>query len=386
MTPRSRRSLHSWLRASCLLTAAALMLLFAFSPARAQQLDKPLQTIDDEITAFAFAPDGRIVYAVNRGFKTKKYDLEHDDIWITDSSGKRKRILQGDKFTRGNQPFTYAVEGFRWSPNGRFLLAQLFTTTVDDTGRAEDSTNTLVLEDNGKELRPGGTDSFVRNSSDAVWLLDSTTFIFLTEVLKPKVLFSFKQSNLAGGPGGNVFEGRTFLDAEQVPRSNVMIAAERDHALTGPPRLQELDMITQDDHELATLDGYEGGLRISPSGSKALYFVDKEVLEIRDLKNLARIARLRVGLGVPQWSPDESHIFLKRAVEKKSGDLVAFVVPKLAAFPAGQDVPVLQPEIQPLLHGVTVREFAISPDARFLAIIPPGKRNLLIFPFPALDR
>ena len=384
MTPRTSRFLPFRLAAGVAPLFAVLLSLLPSSPLRAQQLDKPLQTIDEEITAFAFAPDGRVAYAVNRGFKTKKYDLEHDDLWILESNGKRKRILQGDKFIRGEQPFTYAVEAFRWSPNGRLLLAQFFTATLDETGRAEDSTNTLVLEDNGKEIRPGGTDSFVRNASNAAWLLDGATFVYLAEVTKPKVLFSFKQSSVTNGPGGNVFEGRTFLDAEQIPRSNTFIAIERDRALTGPPRLQELDMTTQEDRELATLDGYEGGLRLSPSGGKALYFVDKEILEIRDLKNPTLIARLRVGLGVPQWSPDESHIFLKRAVEKKSGDLVVFAVPKLAAIPAGKEVPVVQPDAQPLLHAVTIREFAISPDGRFLAIIPPGKRNLLIFPFPAL--
>jgi len=54
---------------------------------RAQDLDKPLQSIDEEITAFAYAPDGRIVYSVNRKFKTKFYDLEHDDIWLQEASG-----------------------------------------------------------------------------------------------------------------------------------------------------------------------------------------------------------------------------------------------------------------------------------------------------------
>ena len=362
--------------------AAAFLICCITPPARSQQLDKPLQTIDEEITAFAFAPDGRIVYAVNRGFKTKKYDLEHDDIWIAESGGKKKRIFQGDKFTRGELPFTYAVDSFKWSPNGRLLLANLFTATLDETGKAEDSINTLILEDNGKEIRPGGTDSFLKNAADATWLLDSITVVYLTEVVKPKLLYSFKQTNLATGPAGNVFEGRTFLASDPIPRTNAAIAVERDHALTGPPRLQHLDLVAQEDTEIATLDGFEGGLRVSPSGKKVCYFIDKEVLEIRDLESPTHIARLRVGLGIPRWSPDESRILLKRAIEKKSGDLVAFDVPPLLA-PAAKEIPVAQPDMRSLLHGVTIREFANSPDGRFLAIIPPGKRNLLIFPFPA---
>ena len=128
MISRHPRSLLSWFSAGCIL--AAFSLCCPIRSARAQQLDKPLQTIDEEITAFAFAPDGRIVYAVNRGFKTKKYDLEHDDIWISESNGKKKRLFQGDKFTRGDQPFTYAVDAFKWSTNGRLLLANP-TRTLD---------------------------------------------------------------------------------------------------------------------------------------------------------------------------------------------------------------------------------------------------------------
>jgi hypothetical protein len=362
--------------------AAALAFCCCIAPGRAQQLDKPLQMIDEEITAFAFAPDGRIVYAVNRGFKTKKYDLEHDDIWMADLNGRKKRIFQGDKFTRGEQPFTYAANTFRWSPNGRLLLAEFFTTTLDEAGKAEDSINTLILEDGGKEVRPGGTESFLKNALDAMWLLDSATFVYLSEEVKPKLLFSFKQSNTGTGPGGKAFEGRTFLDTDAVPRSNTAIAVERDHAMTGPPRLQRLDMGSQEDTEIATLDGFEGGLKVSPSGKKVLYFVDKEVLEIRDLEAPARVARLRIGLGVARWSPDESRILVKRSIEKKSGYLVAVNVPALAATAAGKDVPVVQPEMASLLHGVTIREFAISPDGRFLGVIAPGKRNLLVFPFP----
>ena len=61
--------------------------------ARAQNLDKPLINIDDDINAFAYAPDGRIVYSVHRNFKTKEYDLEHDDIWLQEANGKRRRLL-----------------------------------------------------------------------------------------------------------------------------------------------------------------------------------------------------------------------------------------------------------------------------------------------------
>jgi dipeptidyl aminopeptidase/acylaminoacyl peptidase len=357
--------------------------LLACFPAltRAQGLEKPVQNIDEDITAFAFAPDGKIVYAVNRGFKTKQYDLEHDDIWIQDAGGKRRRIFVGDKFTRGNTPFTYSVNSFRWSPNGKRILAELFMATVDETGKTTDSIETLVLEDNGKEVKGGGSERQIENADNAMWLLDGNTVVFMTEVVKPRVLYSFKYLNLNGGPTGNVFEGRTFLDAVPVPRGNVAIAVERDRNMSGPPRLQRLELLAQDDHELATLEGFGGGLSLSPSGTKIAYFIDRETLEIRDLTDFTRVARARIGLGVFHWAPDETHILLKRSLEKKSGDLVWIELPPLASHPTTDTtaIPVSQPATVPFFRGNIIREFAISPDGHFLGVIAPGRRNLSVY-------
>jgi dipeptidyl aminopeptidase/acylaminoacyl peptidase len=370
-----RRYLY-WL----LLTCVAWCVL----PGHAQDLDKPVLSIDEDITAFGYAPDGRIAYAVNRPFKTKQYDLEHDDIWIQDTNGKRRRTFVGEKFQRGAAPFTYSVNSFRWSPNGHLLLAELFTATVDETGKTIDSTMTLVLDESGKEIRLGGEDNVIKDAADASWLVDNTTIVYLSEVVKPKVLFSFHYLNRTAGPAGHVFEGRTFLDFVPAPNSNMAFAVERDHNLSGPPRLQRLELLAQDDHELATLDGYEGGLSLSPSGTKIAYYIDREVLEIRDLANPTRTARVRVGYGVFHWAPDEGRILLKRSVEKKSGDLVWIDLPPLAAHGANDKdaAPVAQPTPIPLLRGLTFRDFAIAPDGRFLAVIAPGRRNLAVYPLP----
>lgn len=350
----------------------------------AQELDKPLQNIDEDITAFGYAPDGRIAYAVNRPFKTKQYDLEHDDIWIQDANGKRRRIFIGEKFQRGGAPFTYSVNSFRWSPNGHMLLAELFTATVNDSGTTVDSTMTLVLDESGKEVHLGGSDNVIKDAGDASWLVDNATIVYLSEVVKPKALFSFHYVNRTAGPSGLIFEGRTFLGFVPVPASNVAFAVERDRNLSGPPRLQRLELLAQDDHELATLDGFEGGLSLSPSGTKIAYYIDREVLEIRDLANPARSARVRAGFGVFHWAPDERRVLLKRSIEKKSGDLVWIDLPPLAtASSTDKDAPAIaQPTPIPIFRGLTFREFAISPDGRFLAVIAPGRRNLAVYPLP----
>jgi hypothetical protein len=355
----------------------------AIPSAHAQDLDKPLQIIDEEITAFAFAPDGRIVYAVRRPYKTKKYDLEHDDIWIQDAGGKRRRILQGDKFTRGEQPFTYAVDSFRWSPNGRMVLAQFFTTAVlDESGKTQDATATLVLEGSGKEVKLGGTDSFINPGGNAQFLPDNLTIVYsIPAVRQVHPLYSFRFTNVATGPAGECFEGRTFLDSSPLPHGNAAIAVERDRAQAGPPRLQRLDLLAQEDRELATLDSYVGGLTVSPEGNKVAYFIDNEVLEVRDLSEPDHFVRVRVGLGVIRWSPDETEILVKRSPEKKSGDIVALAVPRLTVPAAGKPIPVLELTLNPVLHALAFRDFAISPDGKYLAVVAPGKRSLQLFPF-----
>jgi hypothetical protein len=382
MTCPCSRSCFRWLRKFCSLVCAILGCC-SIPATRAQNLDKPLQSIDEEITAFAIAPDGRIVYSVYRRLKTKLYDLEHDDIWLQDASGKRRRLLEGQKFTRGNQPFSYMVDSFRWSPNGHFILAQLFITTiVDDSGKAEDSFQTLILDDSGREVRIAKGDNFIRDAANAAFLPDNNTIVYLSEAVKPLPLFSMKSTHLSTGSFPSPHEDRTFRDVAWLPGMNFAAAVEQDRAMSGPPRLQSLDVLSDSDKELATLDGYEGGLTVSPDGTKAAYFIDREVLEVRSLSGPNRLARVRVGLGVLRWAPDESRIFLKRALEKKSGDIVWFNVPALAPASPGQEIPVSQPQPVPVFHGISFREFAISPDGRFFAVVVPGKRNLLVFPLP----
>jgi hypothetical protein len=370
-----------WVRQWCVLVC--VILGCCSMPATGAQVtnsEKPLQTIDEDITAFAFAPDGRIVYSVRRNMKTKLYDLQHDDVWLQETNGKRRRLLLGEKFKLGNTPFSYAVDSFRWSPSGRLILARLFVTSViDESGKTQDSFVTVVLEDNGKEVRINGGESVVRDSAKAFWLKDSATIVSMIEAVKPRALLSFQFTNVRTGPAGP-FEGRTFLDAAELPNSNLAIAVEQDRGQTGPPRLLRLELLAQDDKELATLQSFDSGLSISPTGKKAAYYVDKEVLEIRDLGAPRRAARVRVGLGVFQWSPDESRILLKRAIEKKSAELVWISLPELTEIPDGKEIPVTQPTPQPILHGVTFRDFEISSDGKLLGVVAPGKHNVMIYP------
>jgi hypothetical protein len=349
----------------------------------AQNLDKTVMNVDEEVTAFAYAPDGRIVFSVRRMYKAKKYDLQRDDIFILETNGKRKRIFTGEKFTHGDKPFTYQVESFNWSPNGHLIAVALFTTTVDpDEGRGEDARALLLLDDNGHELHPlVGPDPLVMNAECPMWLRDNSTLVYLTEDVQPRELFSMRYLYVSGGPETKAFEGRTFIAATRIPGSNSAIAVERNRNMDGPARLLKLDLLAQEDKELATLDGYAGGLSVSPSGTKVAYFLDREVMEVRNLESAIQAIRLRVGLGVVQWSAEETRIYLKRTVEKKSADLVSVRLPEFIAYQRTQTIPVQEPTPEVLLHGLAIREYGLSLDGRYLAVVLPGKRNLQVFGF-----
>ncbi|HVO58859.1 MAG TPA: hypothetical protein VMT51_14295 [Dongiaceae bacterium] len=397
------------------LAACALAACLIALPAAAQSLDKPSVNIDEDVTAFGFAPDGRVAYSVRRLYHNKKYDMQRDDIWLSDARGKGKRIFSGEKFTlpapppvpeddsdtvtdeKGRPvkrkkeekpvppPFTYIVESFRFSPNGKMVLVQLLSSRVlDEESHPQDERMTLVLDESGREIKLSGDNAVIHNARDAEWLSDGQTIIYLTEAVQPNLLFSFKYANVRTGPAGPAFEGRTFIASVPIPHSNSAIAIERDRNMGGPPRLQRLELLAQDDRELATLDGYETGLSVSPSGKRVAYFIDKEVLEVRDIENPNRIARVRIGLGAVQWSYDEKYLLVKRSPERKSGDLVWIELPPLAGVKGLKTdiIPVIQPDPTPILHGLTFRDFAISPDGHTLGVIPPGKRNLLLFPLP----
>src|SRR5207245_1769021 len=103
---------------------------------------------------------------------------------------------------------------------------------------------------------------------------------------------------------------------------------------------------------LAVLEGFLGGLSISPSGSKVAYFRDHGLLEIRDISAPNSVARVRIGYGSYQWEPDERRILVKRGLDRRSGDLAWVSLPRtvpVADKSASNPVPVAEVEPQPVL-------------------------------------
>src|SRR5271165_3006187 len=259
---RSRYTRKFGLRRPLLLCIVNFLLfLFLLPLARAQNFEKPVINIDDDVTAFDYAPDGRIAFSVRRIYKAKKYDLQRDDIFLLDTSGKRRRLFTGEKFTLGDKNFTYLVESFSWSPNGHILAVQLYTITANpEGGPADEARALLLLDDSGHELRPGGKEPLVMNAESPLWLRDSVNLVYLTEEVTPRALFSMKYLNVSTGPAGKAFEGRTFLGVARISGSNSAIAVERNRNLDGPARLQRIDLLSQETAEVATLESFAGGL------------------------------------------------------------------------------------------------------------------------------
>ncbi|HJY85298.1 MAG TPA: hypothetical protein VKE24_00540 [Candidatus Acidoferrales bacterium] len=365
-----------------------LLTFLCFSlPALAQ--DSPTLTVDEQCAAPAYAPDGRLAYAVRRILTSRRLEIQRDDLWLVAADGKRRRIVNGEKLVQGPRgaglvPFSYSIQSLRWSPDGARLTVEMLTSEmVDQRGTTKEGVMTLLLDENGKEIKIAGGDSVIPEGTNAAWLADGATVVYLQEAVKPKLLFSVNSVRPLGGRGGPIFSGHVFAAAAWNAKQGSGVAVERDRSLSTPPHLVSLDLPKETRLELATLEGYAGGLSLSPSGKKVAYFRDAQVLEIREVEQPDRVARLRVAYGSYQWAPDERRILMKRGLEHRSGDLAWLVLPPLAsrASPASAgQATIIEGELRPILHGLSFRDFALSPDGRSLAVIQPGKRSLLVYP------
>ena len=360
-----------------------LLLLAFLLPASVAAQASPTLTVDDECTTLAYAPDGRIAYAVKHILTTRRLEIQRDDIWVLGTDGKRKRIVNGEKLVRGPAAFSYAIQSLRWAPDSTRLTVEMLTSRmINERGDTEEGVLALLIDDNGKEIRISGADSVIPEATNAAWLGDGVTVVYLAEAVKPKLLYSIQSVRPVAGRGGGLFADHVFAAVAWNAKQNSAVAVERDRSLSGPPRLVALDLLKETRSELAVLEGFLGGLSISPSGSKVAYFRDHGLLEIRDISAPNSVARVRIGYGSYQWEPDERRILVKRGLDRRSGDLAWVSLPRtvpVADKSVASSVPAAEVEPQSVLHGLTFRDFELSPDGRSLAVIQPGKRNLLVY-------
>ena len=355
----------------------------------------PSLTIDEEVTAFAFAPDGRIAYAVRNVFGQKKLQLQRDDIWVATLDGKKTRIVEGKKQFVGPSPFSYSIQSLRWSPDGSRLTVEMYTSTMaDEHGETREGYATWLLDAAGKEIRVARGSGMIEEAANSAWLTDGVTVAFMREAMQPKLLFDIRTVRAVSGDPETPFPGLTFSSVVwSLPPSggSAAVAIERAASLSGPIRLVWLGLQKNERRELAQLSGYAGQLSVSPSGKLVAYFKDQETLEVREVARPDRVGRVRVAFGAFYWSGDESRILIKRGTfdttargsGRRSGSLAWLKLPALDARPAdapAKDLPAA--DLQPALSGLLFQNFVISPDGRWLGVTAPGSRPLQIYPIP----
>ncbi|MGH9679956.1 MAG: hypothetical protein ACRD4Y_08390 [Candidatus Acidiferrales bacterium] len=141
------------------------------------------------VTRFAFSGDGRIAYAVRHVFSEKKIELQRDDIWIMERDGRKRRILQGDKFTHGAMPFSYTVRGIRWSPGNTKLSIELATSEmINDAGDTREGVATMLLDDAGMQIQVGSGDCIFPGATEAAWLDEGATLAYFIEQRNPNAV------------------------------------------------------------------------------------------------------------------------------------------------------------------------------------------------------
>ena len=342
---------------------AAAMLL---APAALRAQAKPILAIDDDCQAFAIGPDNQIAYAVPKIKRIKKQMIERDEIWIATIDGKRRRIVDPDKFMPAPPPSTYIVNSLAWSPDGHKLALSM--TTMEAASILEDQPLTgtksiALLDDDGREIKVAGSKTrFIENASNATWLADGETVVYLTAG-SPYQITSVKP---AEGQAKALFEGHSFEAITWDAKRNQAFVVGQNLSVRSREVLAQLDLVHETVREITKVDMYQGQLSLSPSGNKIAFFVDGDALQVVDLANPTKIVKVRAGMGRFEWGHDETHVLLKRGPDDASRELV-WVGLYDGTFSAA-------------LHGLEYHDFRITPDGEYVAVTEPGSQVLKVFP------
>jgi dipeptidyl aminopeptidase/acylaminoacyl peptidase len=328
--------------------------------------DKPLLTINDDCKTFAIGPGNLIAYAVPKTKRIKKQVIERDEIWIAELDGKRKRIVDPDKFMPAPPPSTYIVNSLAWSPDGHKLAVSM--TTMEAASILEDQPAggvkaIALLDDDGREIKVAGSKTrFIENASNATWLGDGETVVYLT----PGSPYQISSVRPSDGKTKSLFEGHSFEAVAWDAKNSAAFVVGQNLSVRSREVLARLDLAHETVQEIARVDMYQGQLSISPSGGKVAFFVDGDAIQVVDLANSTKVVKIRAGMGHFEWSHDEMHVLLKRGPDDASRELVW--------------VGLYDGTFAPALHGLEYHDFRITPDGGYVAVTEPGSETLKVFP------
>jgi hypothetical protein len=300
------------------------------------------------------------------------------------------------------------VRGLRWSPDGSKLAIELGTSEmINDDGDTREGVMTLLLDDSGREITIPGADSVIPGATDASWMSDGASVVYLTEQTRengksaaaavgqasvrrdpsdppekpaPSKLFTMNRVKPLAEGASTLFQGKLFSAVAWNRKKDAGVGVERQADGKEDSRLVLLDLAHETSRALGMLEGFAGGLSISPSGNKVAYWIDNERLEIREINLPNRMARVRVAIGTLAWSGDETRVLVKRGPALRSGGLAWVTLPQLVTVAAGAAPVTVEAAPRSILHELEFRQFDISPDGRFLGVVEPGGRNLIVYP------
>ena len=383
--------------------AAVLTITLALAPLLASRLwaqAKPVMTIEADCQAFAIAPDNKIVYAVRRIHGVKKLVIERDDIWIATADGKRKRILEGEKWMPKTEKASYAIQSLTWSPDSRRIAVGMTMSTIskDLVAVSAGANVILLLDEEGREINVAGAGpkpapaapipsapavkpgfsssddassspeepsgpapraSLVQGSASAAWLADGQSLVYLSAT-QP---FQISRLRPSDGKKTLLFEGHAYQAvAWDTARDQAFAVGQ---GLRGGLALIQLDLVHETLRELARLTAYESSLVVSSSGRKVGYFIDGDTMEVRDVAHPQKPIDVRTGGGRFEFSKDETKVLLKRGPDRQSNDLVWITLP--------------DGDFHPFMHDILFHNFKITPDGNSVALTQPGKEILMVY-------
>jgi WD40-like Beta Propeller Repeat len=331
--------------------------------------DAPVYTLDEDCQVFQFSYDDRVACGAHRLMRKKKFELERDDVWIASKDGKKKRIIDGEKYlvATADTPFSYLIKGFTWSPDGRRLAIEISTAASEEETDAPHSGEAIALvTDEGREIPiPGMKGSTIDGATQGAWLADNNTLAYLQAAESAQNEIALHTIRISDGKISSPFAGRMFSAVTWDPRHNAAVAIT-DTCLNSRICLVRLDLIKETIQELAPVREYFGQLTVSPSATKAAYFSDGQTLEIRPFGAGTHTQRITAAAGEYQWDRSETRILLKRGAANRSGDIM------WVRFSDG--------DFEPILHDLYFHDFAISPDGEFLGVTQVGLRHLTVYP------
>ena len=369
------------------LAFAGIAIWVAFSlrvPAvRAQEAPKLF--IDEDCQAFDISKDNSIVYAVPRLKRVRNLVIERDDISIA-SDGKVRKIVEADKFMPFPPPAGYIIDSILWSPDGHRIAVNMSLqkappgfTDKDakkrgDLGNDDDNKPIssvtggrviALLDDDGREIKVANSKTrFVEDATNGTWLADNTHIVYQTGGGP----YSITRVNVTDGKSEELFEGHTFNGILWDAKNNRAYAIGENLGVHKGLTIVRLDLLHETVTEIAHVKNYQGALSLSPSGDKIGYFEDGDYLDVIDMKNQMKSARVRAGYGRFEWSRDERRVLLKRGSFEKSGILTW--------------VGLYDDSFTPELHSLVFHDFHITPDEQMIAVTEPGKRALKVYPLP----